>query len=213
MSERTPRGVVTRSEVGCSGASGSFDGSGEWVRETAGNSSLGVGVGWSSIGDGDVRVHLISQESGRIAEVDRLGNVYGSITLQADPGSPLSIPDQTHEGVTLSNVVSSIVENTSTLGGIKVADITVLDDGLGTNSLALAGQATQQCRLVAQTKRLPGPRVIKPRQRTHHSRRGRWWIASYEPAWRTGAGARCTTGRRTCRWAAGRENARPIDGG
>jgi uncharacterized protein YjiK len=122
---------------------------------------------------------VLSQESGKIVNVDRSGVVSSSLTIQADPGNPLSVADQTHEGVTmdndgtiytvsedgggdithpqlwvykptdapnqaatgvlLSNVVTSIAENTSTLGGIKVADITVLDDGLGTNDLTVSG--------------------------------------------------------------------------
>jgi uncharacterized protein YjiK len=122
---------------------------------------------------------VISQESGRIVKVDRAGHVSSSLTIPTDPGSPLSVADQTHEGVTmdndgtiyevaengggdsnhpqlwvykptdapnltptgvvLTNVVSSLPENTSTLGGIKVADITVLDDGLGTNDLTVTG--------------------------------------------------------------------------
>ncbi|HEX4680745.1 MAG TPA: SdiA-regulated domain-containing protein, partial [Gaiellaceae bacterium] len=122
---------------------------------------------------------VLSQESGKIVNVDRSGNVSSTLTIQSDPGNPLSVPDQTHEGVTmdndgtiytvsedgggdithpqlwvykhtdatnqaatgvlLSNTVSSIAENTSTLGGIKVADITVLDDGLGTNNLTVSG--------------------------------------------------------------------------
>jgi uncharacterized protein YjiK len=122
---------------------------------------------------------IISQESGKIMNVDRLGNVSSTLTIESDPGNPLSVPDQTHEGVTmdndgtiytvsedgggdlnhpqlwvykptdapnlaptgvlLSHVVSSIAENTSTQGGIKVADITVLDDGLGDNNLTVSG--------------------------------------------------------------------------
>jgi uncharacterized protein YjiK len=122
---------------------------------------------------------VISQESGKIVNVDRSGIVSSSLAIQADPGNPLSVADQTHEGVTmdnagtiytvsedgggdinhpqlwvykptdapnlpptgvaLGNVVLSIAENTSTLGGIKVADITVLDDGLGNNNLTVTG--------------------------------------------------------------------------
>jgi uncharacterized protein YjiK len=122
---------------------------------------------------------IISQESGKIVNVDRSGNVESSLTIQSDPDNPLSVPDQTHEGVTmdndgtiytvsedgggdvnhpqlwvykptdapnqpptavqLKNVVSSIAENTSTQGGIKVADISVFDDGLGTNQLSVSG--------------------------------------------------------------------------
>src|SRR5262245_40209059 len=41
--------------------------------------------------------------------------------------------------VALANATSSIAENTSTTNHIKVADITVTDDALGINTLALTG--------------------------------------------------------------------------
>lgn len=41
--------------------------------------------------------------------------------------------------VTLQNQVTSIPENTSTAGGVKVADINIADDGLGTNDITLGG--------------------------------------------------------------------------
>ena len=41
--------------------------------------------------------------------------------------------------VTLSNQITSLAENTSTVVRVKVADITVTDDGVGTNTLALTG--------------------------------------------------------------------------
>ncbi|WP_196807434.1 SdiA-regulated domain-containing protein [Candidatus Solirubrobacter pratensis] len=46
---------------------------------------------------------IISQESGRIVDVDRSGHVSSSLTIPADPGNPLSVPDQTHEGVTMGD--------------------------------------------------------------------------------------------------------------
>ncbi len=44
---------------------------------------------------------IISQESGQVINVDRAGTVYSRLTLVADPGNPLSIPDQTQEGVAM----------------------------------------------------------------------------------------------------------------
>jgi uncharacterized protein len=122
---------------------------------------------------------IISQETGQIVNVDRTGTVYDRLTIVADPGSPLSVPDMTMEGVTmdhdgflyvsnengggdahhpqlwvyapstapnfaptditLQNQINSIPENTSTAGGLKVADIFIEDDGLGTNDLTLSG--------------------------------------------------------------------------
>src|SRR5262249_31776715 len=122
---------------------------------------------------------VLSQEAGQIVNIDRSGTVFSRLTIMSDPGNPLSVPDQTHEGVTmdrngflyvvsengggdsnhpqlwvyapstapnqaptavsLNNVVNSIPENTSTAAPVKLADITVSDDGLGTNNLSLSG--------------------------------------------------------------------------
>src|SRR5262249_40617814 len=43
---------------------------------------------------------IISQQSGKIVNVDRSGNVESSLTI-TDAGAPLSVPDETHEGVTM----------------------------------------------------------------------------------------------------------------
>jgi len=122
---------------------------------------------------------IISQESGKVVHLDRSGTTYSSLTIVADAGNPLSVPDQTFEGVTmdrdgvlylvcengggdsnhpqlwvykpstaanlaptavtLNNPVASIPENTSTAAPVKVADILVTDDGLGTNNLTVSG--------------------------------------------------------------------------
>jgi uncharacterized protein YjiK len=46
---------------------------------------------------------IMSQESGRIVNVDRSGHVSNSLTIPNDAGNPLSVPDQTHEGVTMGD--------------------------------------------------------------------------------------------------------------
>jgi uncharacterized protein YjiK len=122
---------------------------------------------------------VLSQESGQVIQVDRAGTVYSRLTIVADPGSTLTVPDMTMEGltmdregnlyivnengggdanhpqlwvyaptdapnvvltaVTLPNAVTSIPDNTSTAAPIKLANIAVADDGLGTNNLSLTG--------------------------------------------------------------------------
>ncbi len=122
---------------------------------------------------------IISQESGQIVNIDRTGTVFSRLTIVADPGSPLTVPDMTMEGVTMDrdgflyvvnengggdanhpqlwvyavstapnlaptavalvNPVTSIADNTSTASAVKVADISVTDDGLGTNNLTVTG--------------------------------------------------------------------------
>ena len=44
---------------------------------------------------------VISQESGQVVNVDRSGTVSSRLTIVSDPGNPLSVPDQTNEGVTM----------------------------------------------------------------------------------------------------------------
>jgi uncharacterized protein YjiK len=122
---------------------------------------------------------VLSHESGKIVNTDRFGNIVNSLTIVSDPGNPLSVAAQQHEGVTmdrdgylyvvsengggdfdhpqlwvyapssipntaptaitLTNAVDSVLENTSTLSPLKVADIVVTDDGLGNNTLYLTG--------------------------------------------------------------------------
>ncbi|BAY75023.1 putative outer membrane adhesin [Nostoc linckia NIES-25] len=122
---------------------------------------------------------VLSQESGKIVEIDRSGNIYSSLTIVSNPGNPLSVADQQHEGLTmdkdgylyvvsengggdinhpqlwvyapssvpnqaptavvLNNPVTAIAENTSTTTRLKVANITITDDGLGTNNLSVTG--------------------------------------------------------------------------
>jgi ELWxxDGT repeat protein len=122
---------------------------------------------------------LLSQESGKIVNIDRSGTIYNSLTIITDPGNPLSVPAQQHEGLTmdrdgylyvvsengggdfdhpqlwvygrslvpneaptalaLNNQVNAIDENTSTTARIKVADVVITDDGIGTNNLTVIG--------------------------------------------------------------------------
>ena len=44
---------------------------------------------------------VLSQESGEIINIDRQGNISSSLTIVSDPGNPLSVADQTHEGLTM----------------------------------------------------------------------------------------------------------------
>ena len=50
-------------------------------------------------------------------------------------------PNQAPTAVALANATTSLDENTSTAADVKVADIVVTDDGLGTNNLGLTGAA------------------------------------------------------------------------
>lgn len=132
---------------------------------------------------------LLSQESAKIVNIDRDGNISNSLTIQSDPGNPLTAAAQQHEGLTmdrngilyvvsengggdfdhpqlwvyapstvpnqaptvvaLNNEVTAIVENTSTGSRVKVADIDITDDGLGTNELTVTGTDASYFEIVA----------------------------------------------------------------
>ncbi|HEY4095426.1 MAG TPA: SdiA-regulated domain-containing protein [Baekduia sp.] len=121
---------------------------------------------------------VISQESAKIENISRTGTVSSSLRLVGDSDNPLSIADQTQEGVTmdddgdlyvvseagggadhpqlwvfrpstvpnqaptgvtLTHQLASVADNTSTASRVKVADVSVADDGLGTNDLSVTG--------------------------------------------------------------------------
>jgi len=54
---------------------------------------------------------ILSQESGRIVNVDRAGNIASYLQLVSDPDNPLSLPEQTDEGVTMDNAGNLYVVN------------------------------------------------------------------------------------------------------
>jgi uncharacterized protein YjiK len=122
---------------------------------------------------------ILSQEAGRIVNVDRAGVVSSSLTIVGDANNPLTVPNQSHEGlamdndgklyvvseegggdvghpqlwvyapsaaanqaptgVALTNQTATIAETASTASRVKVADVTVTDDALGTNTLTVTG--------------------------------------------------------------------------
>lgn len=73
------------------------------------------------------------------------------VTIEVDDAAIGSTPDDTAPlsititdvneppAVSLANTITSIREDTNTAGGIKVADIVITDDALGTNELSLSG--------------------------------------------------------------------------
>lgn len=124
---------------------------------------------------------VLSQESGRIVNIDRNGNISNSLTITSDPGNPLTVADQGFEGITmdrngllyitseqgggdvnnpqlwvyapasytytnqapngisLANPTTTLSESTSTAAPVKVGNIVISDDALGTNNLTLTG--------------------------------------------------------------------------
>jgi uncharacterized protein YjiK len=78
--------------------------------------------------DRDGFIYIVSENGGGSFDFPQLW-VY----------APSSIPNVAPISITLNNAVDSVLENTSTSSPLKVADIVVADDGLGTNALYLTG--------------------------------------------------------------------------
>lgn len=77
--------------------------------------------------------------------MDRAGLIY---VVNENGGGSIGIHGSMHQSslsnvaptaVVLNNAVNSLEENASTASPIKVGDIVVTDDGLGTNALSLTG--------------------------------------------------------------------------
>jgi len=82
--------------------------------------------------DGSLNGDLLgdaTQNGGAAAFSDNL--VTGTITVNAANAAPTAL--------TLQNVVTTLAENTDTSARIKVADIVITDDALGTNTVSLSG--------------------------------------------------------------------------
>lgn len=130
--------------------------------------ALGVSDVADVFAQADGSLLLLSQESGKLLNVTRAGAVTSSLTVgSADEGhegvtmdragriyvtnengggdvdhpqlwvyAPASGPNAAPSGVALTNAVTSV---SSTATRVKIADVSVSDDGQGTNTLALTG--------------------------------------------------------------------------
>jgi Ca2+-binding RTX toxin-like protein len=120
--------------------------------------------GWSYIelvdpGAGQYQIESVARSDGKVIKAD---NVWLTDRTFPETGRPtyeniLHLLDYDSTGsytitytssdavnqapvaVTLTNTITSLAENTSTVDRIKVAKINVTDDGLGTNALSLSG--------------------------------------------------------------------------
>src|SRR6185369_5243771 len=78
--------------------------------------------------DRDGNLYVVSENGGGDSDHPQLW-VYAPSTAQ----------NQVPTAVALKNAVTSIPENTSTAAAVKLADIIVTDDGIGTNNLTVTG--------------------------------------------------------------------------
>ncbi len=90
------------------------------VRRDAGD-IVDYGVGWITGG------------------LETIGSVVYQVYTQGAATLKLQLSNQAPTAIMLSNVTSSIAENTPTVVRIKIADLTVIDDGIGSNTYSIVG--------------------------------------------------------------------------
>lgn len=78
--------------------------------------------------DRDYKLYVVNENGGGDIDHPQLWVYAPSTALNAAPTA-----------ITLTNVTNSILENSNTTSAVRVADIVVTDDGLGTNNLTISG--------------------------------------------------------------------------
>jgi uncharacterized protein YjiK len=152
---------------------------------------------------------VLSQENARIVNIDRNGIISNSLTIVSDPGNPLDVANQQHEGLTmdrdgilyvtsengggginnpqlwvyapssvqnfaptaiaLTNTTTSILENSNTSVAVKVSDIIVTDEGLGTNVLFLSGADASSFQIIGSSLYIKSGTILDFETKTSYS--------------------------------------------
>lgn len=81
---------------------------------------------------------VLSQEQGRIVEVDRDGNVLSTLQLASDAANPLSLGDQQHEGLTVDTNGFIYIVSENGGGDINHPQLWVYAPSSGTNAAPTA---------------------------------------------------------------------------
>lgn len=79
------------------------------------------------------RLLVLSHESGKIVNTDRAGNISSTLTIQSDPGNPLSVAAQQHEGVTMDFEGNLYVVSENGGGNFDTPQLWVYRQSSGTN--------------------------------------------------------------------------------
>ncbi|HEX5712650.1 MAG TPA: SdiA-regulated domain-containing protein, partial [Solirubrobacterales bacterium] len=93
---------------------------------------------------------VLSQESGKVINVDRAGNVSSYLTLINDPANPLSIPEQTHEGLTMDDDGKLYVVSESGGGDADHPQLWVFEPSTDPNQAPTAVALTDQTTSLAE---------------------------------------------------------------
>lgn len=83
--------------------------------------------------------------------------------------APTTLPNQAPTAVIVDNAVTSLQENSSTASPVKMGDIVITDDGLGTNSITLTGADAAAFEVTGATLYLKAGTVLDYETKTSYS--------------------------------------------
>jgi uncharacterized protein YjiK len=110
-------------------------------------------------GPGAQNLLVLSQESGRIVNVDRSGNISSSLTILPEPGHPLSVADMQHEGLTMDGNGMLYVVNENGGGDIDHPELWVYAPS------AVPNQAPTGLTLINQQNSIAENTIVSPRRK------------------------------------------------
>ena len=108
--------------------------------------------------DRDGNLYIVSENGGGTIDYPQLW-VY----------APSTVPNQAPTALALTNTTTAILENSNTTAAVKVADITVTDDGLGTNNLTLSGADANYFQIIGSSLYIKAGTVLDYETQTSYS--------------------------------------------
>ena len=119
---------------------------------------------------------IASQQTEGIT-MDRNGTIY--ITTENGGGdiehpqlwvyAPSASSNQAPTAIALTNTINSILENSNTTSAVKISDLLVTDDGLGTNNLSLSGTDASFFQIIGSTLYIKAGTVLDYETKTSYS--------------------------------------------
>ncbi len=100
---------------------------------------------------------VLSQENARVVNTDRNGNILSTLQIVADAGSPLSVADQQHEGLTMDRDGNLYIVNENGGGGIDFPELWVYAPSSAPNLAPTAVTITNPVATVAENSSTATP--------------------------------------------------------
>ncbi|KKB09800.1 VCBS domain-containing protein [Devosia chinhatensis] len=143
LAEDAATGTIVGQVTGVADADGAFDAHTFEIVGGDGRFAIDAVTGVITVADGGFDFETEASIDITIRATDVHGAFY-------DTSVTIGVTDVNEApAVSLANVIASIAENTDTTTSVKVADIVITDDALGTNSLSLSGANASLFEIVA----------------------------------------------------------------